>query len=640
MLVSLKQYARQGEKQLQKWMADSRLHAALRLVGAAGAGFLLSAASLAQYAMPLAMALVLSGSGWTSLAGALGAVAGCRVFWGSAADQAVAWILAALPVALILGGSAFRKKNALLLPAIGALITAAWGVVFQLLYFDTTPVPVYLLRVGLGFGATLLLCRLRQGRNVILQWLAAGLGVLALAQIAPVSWLNLGFLAAGILSSAGAFPAAALAGLALDLSQVSRLPMAAVLAMSYLPRFLPGYPRWGCVLTTAAVTAAMMALQGVWQPELTVSLLLGSAVGSALPIATYNGYRRGETGVAQVRLEMAAGVMAQTQQQLLEFSDPQIDCRGLVCRAAEQACSGCSCRKGCRDSQRLQQLPGTLLQKPLHSIQELPIVCRRSGRFLAQLHRAQEQQRLITAHRQHREEYRQALVQQYGFLAQYLRGLSDSLSRRDKGGKARFSPQLTVYGNRPAYGNGDRCVRFAGVGNLYYIALCDGMGTGPGAVQEGQSTIKLLSGLLGAGYPASHALRSVNALCALRERAGAVTVDLAELCLESGKVTLYKWGAAPSYLIGPGQVLKLGSTCPPPGLSVTGEQEQVEHTSLRRGEWLVLVSDGISEQEALRLCREGAAATAQELALELMNSAQLGGQDDATVAVLQLKELA
>ena len=162
------------------------------------------------------------------------------------------------------------------------------------------------------------------------------------------------------------------------------------------------------------------------------------------------------------------------------------------------------------------------------------------------------------------------------------------------------------------------------------------MGTGLGAIQEGRTAGNILKRLLTAGYPAEHALRSLNSLCALRDRAGAVTIDLAEVQLDTGKVTLYKWGAAPSYLVSGLGAEKVGSATPPPGLSVTDYRETVERVSLRRGEWLVMVSDGIGEQEALRCCRSAAGRTPEELAMEILACGQLGGEDDATIALLRL----
>jgi len=155
-------------------------------------------------------------------------------------------------------------------------------------------------------------------------------------------------------------------------------------------------------------------------------------------------------------------------------------------------------------------------------------------------------------------------------------------------------------------------------------------------VQEGRTAGTILRKLLSAGYPAEYALRSLNSLCALRERAGAVTVDLAELQLDSGKVMLYKWGAAPSYLVSETGVEKIGTAGPPPGLSVTDCRESAERLSLRRAQTLVMLSDGVGEEGALRCCRDGAGRSPGELAEKILTACALSGEDDATVITIRL----
>jgi stage II sporulation protein E len=162
------------------------------------------------------------------------------------------------------------------------------------------------------------------------------------------------------------------------------------------------------------------------------------------------------------------------------------------------------------------------------------------------------------------------------------------------------------------------------------------MGTGIGAVEEGLRAGRLLKRLLCAGYPAEYALRSLNSLCALRSRAGAVTVDLAELQLDSGKVSLYKWGAAPSWVLRRTGPEKIGTATPPPGLSVSEGRETVERLSLRRGEVLVLLSDGVGGEDALHGCVLSAAVPLGELAAEILESGAPDTGDDATVAVVRL----
>ncbi len=634
MIVTVQSYVRRGKLLLQRWVLDPKMHALGRMIAYFSGGFFLSAASLGNAPQPLAMGLVCGCTGWPTVLSALGSFLGYRVFWGAAGYQPMVWVAAGLVFALLFGRHAALGQP-LLLPALSAFVVAATGVVFQTWFADQTPVSVYLARVALSAGATALAGRVLHQRNPILDWMAWALGVLALVQVAPVPYINFGFIAAAALATAGAFPAAALAGLALDLAQVTPTAMTAVLCASYLLRFFPTR-RLLRSIAPAMAYFAVMGLSGTLDLTPVSSLLLGGILGSLLPATATVTHRRGETGAAQVRLELAAGVLTQTQQLLLEAPEVPVDEDALVCRAAERACGGCPCRKNCADTRRIGQLPGVILHKQLLTAQEIPIVCRKSGRFLAELHRAQEQLRSIRADRQRQQEYRTALTQQYRFMSHYLQELSDSLSHRLDSIQPSFTPWVQVSGNRPEAENGDRCLYFVGTRCRYYVLLCDGMGTGMGAVQEGKAAASLLKRLLCAGFPAEHALASLNSICALRERAAAVTVDLAELELDTGRGTLYKWGAAPSYLLSTLGAEKIGTAGPPPGLSLTDCRETVDKLSLRRGETLVMLSDGVGESQALHCCTRMAGQPPGELAAALLRCGQLGGEDDATVVLVRL----
>ena len=624
-------------QRLRQFLLKPQVQLGLRAAGYLLAGFFLSAAALCQVPLPLAAALICACAGWGGVLVALGAGAGYWVFWGMAGLQGIAWCVAGLLCASALREQRIDRQTPFLRPAAMSLGVAATGLLFQLWLGDMTPVGLYVLRICLGGAAAWIFSRALTERNPLLDWLVTALAVLALAQVAPTPWLSLGYPAAGVLTVVGAFPAAALAGLMLDLSGITAVPMTAVLCAGYLIRFLPRYPKWfGAAAPMAACILVMTVTGSVsWYPL--PGLLLGGVLAPFLPLTPKAPSRRGETGVAQVRLEMVAGALLQALQLLLEVREVPVDEDALVERAGQQACMDCPCRKGCKDSPRLQQLPAALLHKPLMSTEELPILCKKSGRYLAQLHRAQEQLRSIRADREHQREYREAVMQQYRFLAQYLQGLSDRLGQRPEVCARVFDPRVEVFGNRPEPENGDRVVSFAGVGSFYYVLLCDGMGTGAGAVQEGKNAQQLLHRLLVAGYPAEHALQSLNSICALSRRAGAVTVDLLELELDTGRGRLYKWGAAPSYVISRAGAEKIGTAGPPPGLSVTDRRDTVYQLSLRRGETLVLVSDGGGEEEALHCCLSMAGAAPGELARSLLTCSQFSGEDDASVVLVELR---
>lgn len=638
MIISLQSYARRTQRYLRRCFTDPRFHTAAQGILYALTGFCLSAASIAGYCLPLSMGLVIACSGWSAVFSAAGSMLGYWAFWGNGGYVGVFWVLVGLSAGMLMGQHRVSRRTPLLLPVVAGFLVAASGVLFQLLFQEGPLVAIYLLQIALGSGTAVLAAKILMGRNPILDWLGTGFIVLALAQIAPIPYFGLGFVAAGFIAGTGAFPMAVLAGLALDIAQITPVPMAAVITLGYLVRFLPRYPKMMAAMATGAVYVGAMSLTGSWDLYPLPGLLLGGLLGVFLPLPGKFIHRRGETGVAQVRLELAANVLSQTEGLLLEVETVPPDEEALVVRAAERACSGCAYRKSCRDCTRLTQMPSVVLHKPLLSTEELPILCRKPGRVLAELHRCQEQLRSIRADRERQKEYRAAVIQQYRFLSAYLQELADQLPRRAEQNKNQFRPEVMVYGNRQQEDNGDRCLRFAGVGKKYYVLLCDGMGTGFGAVTEGKNAAALLKKMLCAGYPAEHALRSLNSLCALRERAGVVSVDLAEVLLDSGKVNLYKWGAAPSYLTTKFGAEKLGTAGPPPGLSIM-EQERVERVTLRRGEWLVMVSDGVGQREALRCCMENGDGSPGELAAGILAFGQMDRQDDATVVILRLAQL-
>ena len=171
------------------------------------------------------------------------------------------------------------------------------------------------------------------------------------------------------------------------------------------------------------------------------------------------------------------------------------------------------------------------------------------------------------------------------------------------------------------------------------MVLCDGMGTGLGAAQEAKAASEMLRKQLSAGFPAEYALRSLNSLCALSRRAGAVTVDLAEIRLDTGAVALYKWGAMPSYVVSRLGTEKIGTADAPPGLSVTEGRETVDRLSLRRGETLVMLSDGVGGEDALGRAADWWREPAGEVAAAVLETVDDEASDDATAVVVRLRPL-
>ena len=627
-------YIRQGHHTLRRWALDPRVHCVAGGATHALAGFCLSAASVEQGLLPLVMGLVWACRGWRAVLVAAGGIAGYGIFWDSVGVQGMVWTGLALAGVLLLAELQISRQFPLLIPATGMLMVSAVGLGFQIFAAEAASIPLYLIRVVLGGAAPWVFGRWIEKREPVAEWFCWSFFTLGLAQILPVTWLGLGFVAAGAAVVMRPFPCAALTGLALDLAGITSVPMAAVTVLSWCVRFLPRYSRWISRFAPGCIGLLVMYACGKWDLMILPGLFLGGIVAGFFTGSEKTVLRRGETGIAQVRLEMAASVLEQTHQLLTEQTERFVDEGALVQRAVCEACVGCSARDHCRDMRKMQQLPAGLLRKPLLAVQELPIHCRKGSRMLAELRRAQEQLRAIQADRQRQQEYRAAVTQQYGFLRDYLRILSDELSHRERSGKAMYDPVISIWGNRSCSQNADRCAQFAGIRNRYYIILCDGMGTGPGAVQEAKTALIHLQRLLSCGFPAEYALESLNSLCALRDRAGVVTVDLTEVELDTGKVSVYKWGAAPSYLVTATGTEKLGGASVPPGLSVTRTGQEQCKFQMKRGQMLLMVSDGVEEDRVLELCRGQTVIHPAELARQLLENGDR--QEDATVVSVQL----
>lgn len=625
MRTVMETYLRKIQRFLRKCTLEPHVQQFCRAAAYGGGGFFLSAAGLSGGFQPLAMGLICAMTGWRAVLMALGAAGGYRLFWGSAGMEGAVWAAEGCLLALLLG-QRWTEDFPLLIPALAGVLTAVTGLAFLFLG-QTVSLSLFFLRVFMAPVSAWFFRRAVLHRDSLTDWVCGAVGVLALARVAPLPLLGMGYLAAGICTVWASFPAAALAGLGLDLAQVTELPMAVVVSVAWFGRMIPFRDRWMKYLVPGAACAVVMGLCGIWDIRPVPGLLLGGLVGYSLPPRPDSIHRRGEIGIAQVRLELTAGVLAQTQRLLLEATFPEIDEAALLRRAATRACGSCVSRESCMERRSLNL-------EHLHD--PLSFACRHPWEIQTELLHAKERLRDLRSDRQRQMEYRGALVQQYQFLSVYLQRLSDQLPRRGDRKSAYYRLEVSARSRGKETSCGDRCMAFPGTGCRYYVLLCDGMGTGLGAAQEGQSAGDLLKQMLTAGFPPEHAFRSVNSILLLRGQAGAVTLDLVELRLDSGRAAIYKWGAAPSYVLRKKGAQKIGTATPPPGISIEEARETVDRLSLRRGEMLILVSDGAEIGEVLRR-GEIQPLPPGELAQWLLKECSVADGDDATIAVMRLQ---
>lgn len=627
MMVSMETALLRGKRRAEAWMDTPVIRVTVLAAAYCLGALVLAAGAIWGRMQPVALGLICASPGCYCLPAAVGAAVGYRVFWGGEAIQGILWSAGALALRLGLDKWYSGEGRAGRLAAGTACLVSGTGLAMQILAGDGTSLECYLLRIALGAGSVYLFVSLWFRRDRTARYLAGGVAVLALAGVKMPAWLNLGCVAAGVLAGAEALPASALAGLGLEIASVTELPMTAALCLSCFCRLLPAPGTWRRAAAPSLACLAVMGLSGVWDWGAWFALSLGGGLGALIPWHLDPLSRHTGTGAVQVQLERLAGTMSALQRLLLDISPPEVDDEALAERLRHGACESCSARNSCMEQEKIT---GDIFQEPMD------FQCRKSGRLFRELQSVREQRKRLQADRLRQEEYRAALTQQYGFLASCLRLSADRLGRGEGTPRAFFRIQVSARARRKEWADGDRCIAFPGLGAKYYVLLCDGMGTGAEAAEEAENASRLLRQMLAAGMPAQYALGSVNAHLALGSRGGAVTLDLAEVRLDTGKASVYKWGAAPSYYVRRERVQRIGTAAPPPGLSVTDWREWASRLSLDRGEVLVLVSDGVEVGETPAWASLAENAPTGELAEQILREGGGSGEDDATVAVIRL----
>ena len=428
MLVTIQSDIRRWQANLHRWVLEPKVHRALRMAGNILAGFVLSAASLSHRAQSFALSLICAKTGTSGTLTALGAAVGYLFLWGQTGIEGALGSALALALSLTLGTTRAADRSPWVMSSAAGLAASAAGLWAQQLGIEAA-LGVYLLRVALAILSARLFIQVRNRGDTVADWAACAIGVLGLAQVVPVSWFSLGFPAAAALTASAAFPAAALAGLALDLADVTPVPMTGVLCLAWLVRLIPGKSRWRRALAPALAFPVIMALTGNLDLAPLPGLAVGGFLGLLAPSTAPTTRRRGEVGVAQVRLELTADVFSRMEQLLLELQPAPIDEQALIAKACERACGTCSYRKTCSGKAHAEALSPQILSLPILD-SSLHFSCRRLGRLLQELRRSQEQLRLLRSMHLQQSESRQAVIQQYRFLTEYLQDLSDDLGKR------------------------------------------------------------------------------------------------------------------------------------------------------------------------------------------------------------------
>lgn len=152
--------------------------------------------------------------------------------------------------------------------------------------------------------------------------------------------------------------------------------------------------------------------------------------------------------------------------------------------------------------------------------------------------------------------------------------------------------------------NGDCCGwQDIGEGRLAMI-VSDGMGKGKKAASESLMVIKTIMALLRSGATVDQTLKMINSVMLIKDDEDSyATVDLAIVDKRWGRVRFYKIGAAPTLIRRREKVEEVSLSAVPLGI-VNGLKVRYMETSIKRGDWIIMMSDGVSDGGAVGLSRE------------------------------------
>ena len=139
-MMTLAPYIGSVEKRFRRWAEIPGVARLARMAAYFAAGFCFSAAALGSRFQPLALGLCCACAGWAGFFAGMGGCLGYLLLWGSPGWQGIAWLMTGLSCVVLFGDQRVSRQTPLFMPAVAGLITAVWGLVFQVAMDDRTPV--------------------------------------------------------------------------------------------------------------------------------------------------------------------------------------------------------------------------------------------------------------------------------------------------------------------------------------------------------------------------------------------------------------------------------------------------------------------------------------------------------------------
>ena len=153
--------------------------------------------------------------------------------------------------------------------------------------------------------------------------------------------------------------------------------------------------------------------------------------------------------------------------------------------------------------------------------------------------------------------------------------------------------QCAVHEDEPC---GDCWDTFTDSDGAFYLAVSDGMGSGKHAALDAKIVLSDFRQLVQSGMDCKEAARMINALMMTKsgdERFA--TLDVAKICTDTASVTLYKYGAGPTFIRHGGRVTLYQAVSNPIGILPDAEPYTTD-MKLERGDMLVLLTDGLDDK--------------------------------------------
>lgn len=144
--------------------------------------------------------------------------------------------------------------------------------------------------------------------------------------------------------------------------------------------------------------------------------------------------------------------------------------------------------------------------------------------------------------------------------------------------------------------NGDTCDCFRDDYGNVYMVISDGMGTGEEAAVYSGKTSALFRKLILGGVDVTQSMHIINSIIMTHDSDDSfATLDVAVINLDSGKMTIYKSGAAPTLLMHSGSVFSVRAGTYPLGIS-DNPGPFYRSFPLKAGDTIAMISDGVPEE--------------------------------------------